>query len=232
MASDQRRKDRLAPYRAPDAFGPEWGDWLTFAWHFIGSYVPAREIVRLCPETAGHLYTRHTPARARYRRGSYIERQQMKWLALFMGVLLTYSVLFLVAIPLLTGTEIMEPGSGIFGVVFYLFCGLIPPLVIGIAILRHHLWNIDLIIRRTLVYTSLTLILFLLYSGVVVLLQSILTAVIGHAHPIAWQRLTDRIRHCAARQIDIGAAASIAAVRIEHIHIAARRSLVGPHVGC
>ena len=122
---------------------------------------------------------------ARYRNGSYIERQQIKWLALFIGTLLTYAIIFLVAIPLLTGTEVMDPGRNTFGMFFFLISGLFPPLAIGIAILRHHLWNIDLIIRRTLVYSALTLILSFIYFGIVVVLQSVLTAIIGHTHEIA-----------------------------------------------
>ena len=121
----------------------------------------------------------------RYHNGNYTERQQMKWLALLMGVLLTYSIIFLVTIPLLTDTKIMNPGTSPVGIFFYLISGLFPPLAIGIAILRHHLWNIDLIIRRTLVYSTLTLILSLIYFGIVVVLQSVLTAIIGHTHEIA-----------------------------------------------
>jgi hypothetical protein len=122
---------------------------------------------------------------ARYRSGSYIERQQMKWLALFMGAILTYSIIFLVTIPLLTATKVMHPGANAIGMFFFFICGLFPPLAIGIAILRHHLWDIDRIIRRTLVYTALTLIISFMYFGIVLVLQSVLTAIIGHTHEIA-----------------------------------------------
>jgi hypothetical protein len=41
------------------------------------------------------------------------------------------------------------------------------PIALTFAILRHHLWNIDLVLNRTLVYGALTLIVIAIYVGVV-----------------------------------------------------------------
>lgn len=55
---------------------------------------------------------------------------------------------------------------------------------LAIAILRYHLFDIDVIIRKTLVYAVLTLFLALVYFGLVILLQSITESVTGEQSPI------------------------------------------------
>jgi hypothetical protein len=55
------------------------------------------------------------------------------------------------------------------------------PICLGIAITRYRLWDIDLIIRRTLVYSLLTGLLAATYFGCVVVLQGALTALSGAA---------------------------------------------------
>ena len=73
----------------------------------------------------------------------------------------------------------MNPGNNLFAVFFFLISGLFPPLTIGVAVLRYRLWDIDIVIRRTLVYSILTVILTLIYFDSVMMLQGLLTAAGG-----------------------------------------------------
>jgi hypothetical protein len=62
----------------------------------------------------------------------------------------------------------------------FLFLPLILfPISIALAILRYHLWDVDLIIRRTLVYTLLTVSLVAIYLALIILLQLIFRNYIG-----------------------------------------------------
>jgi hypothetical protein len=122
----------------------------------------------------------------RYRKGSLLERQQIKWLGLFGGSIIIYTFLDLIAYPLLTGGEVMNPGNNLFAMFIYLITGLSPPLAIGMTVLHCRLWDIDLLIRRTLVYSILTAILTLIYFGSVVSLQALFQLITRqHQPPIA-----------------------------------------------
>jgi hypothetical protein len=56
---------------------------------------------------------------------------------------------------------------------------LLAPLAIAFAVLRYRLWDIDVIIRRTLVYSVLTAVLGLAYLGSVLVLQGVFQALTG-----------------------------------------------------
>ncbi len=107
-----------------------------------------------------------------------LQRQQTKWVvfgvtAALVGIL-ALSWTLTITPSLLQNVLIWLAGN----TAFYLFLLLIP-LSIGLAILRSRLWDIDVIIRRTLIYGTLTAALALVYIGSVVLLQSVFRALTG-----------------------------------------------------
>jgi hypothetical protein len=115
----------------------------------------------------------------RYRKGSHQERQQIKWLALFGGLLVIGTILGFVVVPLLTGGRMFSRENSFFSLIFFSSMSLFPALTIAVAVLRYHLWDIDIIIRKTLVYTTLTAALALVFFGGVALLQQIFGRISG-----------------------------------------------------
>jgi hypothetical protein len=99
----------------------------------------------------------------RFRRSSGEQRQQLKWL--------TYGGTIAAAVVLVAGTAFDEQGGA--GVAIAAALASIP-LWIGIAILRNRLYDIDVVINRTLVYGALTATLGAAYLGSVLLLQLLL----------------------------------------------------------
>ena len=113
----------------------------------------------------------------RYRRAQGEEgRQQIKWVA-YAVVLLTSAI---------TAVSIWPPLEGSFaGLVLFLVGFLSIPTAVGIAILRHRLFDIDLVINRTLVYAVLTAALALVYFGGVAALQLVLRPLTGGESQLA-----------------------------------------------
>jgi hypothetical protein len=116
----------------------------------------------------------------RMRRARRIERQQIKWPAYTAVMAATGSVLtYNIAEPI--GAPWLEWISFVI-VMVALVCF---PTSVGIAIVRYRLYDIDLIINRTLVYGSLTTTLVALYFGVIVVLQGIFVALTGQQSTLA-----------------------------------------------
>ncbi len=101
----------------------------------------------------------------RYRRGGWEERQQLKW--------------FLAAAAVLPAAVVVsEEYQALQTFVMPLTLTLLP-IATGIAILKYRLYDIDVIINRTLVYGLLTVSLALVYVGSVVLLRALLAPLTG-----------------------------------------------------
>jgi len=80
----------------------------------------------------------------------------------------------------LTGSAYAFMSTGLYSLTLYLF-----PLTIGIAVLRYRLWDIDILINRTLVYGTLTVSLALIYVGLVISLQALLRGIISQDNSVA-----------------------------------------------
>jgi hypothetical protein len=117
----------------------------------------------------------------RYRASAARERLQIKWLVWLAGSVTGTSVFNAIAFP-----EVVTEGSGYIAhqwlrVFIFLFYQLFPAAGIGVALLRYRLWDIDVIIRRTLLYSTLTAFLGFLYFGSVVVLRQVLSWLTGES---------------------------------------------------
>ena len=99
---------------------------------------------------------------ARFLRSGAEQRQQLK--------------LLLLAATVFAAAVILGDTFDLPGVIFALSLWTIPAAV-GVAILRYRLYDVDVIINRTLVYGALTGVLVVVYLGIVFVVQSVLTGV-------------------------------------------------------
>jgi hypothetical protein len=95
----------------------------------------------------------------RFRRAHGVERLQLKWFA---------SAALLFALACLIGFILFANDDVVFGVLVVGAFALIP-ISAGVAILRYRLYDIDVVIRRTLIYAGLTITLGATYLALVLL---------------------------------------------------------------
>jgi hypothetical protein len=107
----------------------------------------------------------------RYRRAALRERVQLRWIALGGAVFLVVFVVTLV-LPIPEHSVAGEVSTSIAQVAFAAL-----PVAVGYAVLKHGLYDIDVVVRRTIVYGALTATLAGTYLGCVLLLQFVLSAV-------------------------------------------------------
>jgi len=112
----------------------------------------------------------------RFRGATGVEREQIKWL-FFAAAIFALSY-----VPTFIQNDFSDSDN--LWNIFWLIGMMAIPIAIAIAILRYRLYDIDIIIRRTLQYTLLTGLLALVYFGSVVLLQSLVENFTGQQSPI------------------------------------------------
>jgi hypothetical protein len=111
----------------------------------------------------------------RLRRAGSVERQQIKWLAyggaVMVGTIFVGGLITLWSVPV----SIVIMSVALLGL----------PVFTGIAIVRHRLYDVDLLINRTLVYGTLTAMLVVVYVGGVVFLQYVFRTLTGGESQLA-----------------------------------------------
>ena len=117
----------------------------------------------------------------RYRSADQLVRTQIGWFVL--GGFFSIILFFLPVIDVFSGNQNV---GGIDNLLTFIGQMYIIPIyvAVGVAILRYRLYDIDLIIRRTIQYTLLTGLLAVIYFGCVVLLQSLVENLTGEQSPI------------------------------------------------
>jgi hypothetical protein len=123
----------------------------------------------------------------RYRRAGDEQREQIKWIAFAASVVGLLYLITMVSSLTFSGTW------GAAGTPLWL--GLLQqaalvsftavPIAVGFAVLKYRLYDIDVVINRTLVYGSLTGVLALVYLGSVVMLQGLVRALTGQESTLA-----------------------------------------------
>ena len=123
----------------------------------------------------------------RFRRSTGVVREQIKWIAfaasfmglLYLGIMGTGLIIHLISAPQ-TPSDLGSQsllGALLENVMVLSFAGV--PVAIGFAVLKYRLYEIDIIINRTLVYGALTATLVALYFGSVTTTQAIFRALSG-----------------------------------------------------
>jgi hypothetical protein len=108
-------------------------------------------------------------------RAKGIERQQFKWLG--------FAALSIVLV-ILANSELIPLLPGILDTLAEAVAFTAVPLAIGVAVLRYRLWDIDVIIRKTVQYAIVTALLAALYIGLIVGLQALFSDLTGQTSTV------------------------------------------------
>jgi hypothetical protein len=155
---------RISPYRISNPFGIEGN--LHSILQLLGSLGAATLLV-CCVLAVISVFVRLQSAQGE-------ERQQIKWFAYAAAVLLST---FFLGLPL---ASVIGAIGGAWAALIPIVIGVLAiPAAVGVAMLRYRLYDIDVVINRTLVYGSLTVMLALVYFGGVTATQAVFTVLTG-----------------------------------------------------
>ena len=123
----------------------------------------------------------------RYREmATAVQRQQTKWVlwAMILNLIYQVSLNVIYANPVVNGLDGRGMLFSLLRTTTLTLVTSLVPLSLTAAIMRYRLWDIDLIIRRTVQYGVVTAVLALIYFGTVILLQSLVGQATGEQSPI------------------------------------------------
>jgi hypothetical protein len=174
-------------------FVPRWTRWLALGWVlFSGSWIftpfdppswpplffNAAVLVLWGSFPVAQIY--------RYARVSDpVQRQQTKWVVFGVAVAVAGVLTTIFTVGAAVDLRPEEVGKRMLSMLLMDAFVLLIPLSIGVAVLRSRLFDIDVLINRTLVYGALTAMLVAVYLGGVVLLQGAFRALTGQESQLA-----------------------------------------------
>ena len=178
-------------YLFPDGrFVPRWTRWLLLGWlgvNVLGGFSLALDTAMIVIPVILVFSTLFSQIYRYFFYADTIGRQQTKWV--LYGILLEILLLPFAMLPFLLPNAFVQNGAT--GLVWTLvlrggigITSVIIPLSITFGILRYRLFDIDIIIRRTVTYAIVVALLLLVYFGSVILLQQVFASVTGQRSEI------------------------------------------------
>lgn len=153
------------------AIAPDWDDSLVWPL-FLVIFLAALVIVF---SSAVYRY---------FRVSNNMEKQQTRWVMASVTLMWLWGVLVANTEPF-DSFDSRAPWFALFQLFGTVVVVMLVPLSIARAIMRYHLWDIDVIVRRTLIYTLLTGFLVLVYLGSVIALQGVFSRLTGQDSTLA-----------------------------------------------
>ena len=173
-------------YVFPDGrFVPAWTRWLIAAWvlmNILWGFAPNLTDVLVPFIFALALSTMASQIYRYYRYSDVVQRQQTKWIVFMVAALIGILLLLLLSFYVLDPDGPNPGRSYMIATSIQILSNLwllLFPVAVAIAILKYRLWDIDIIIRRTLVYIPLTAILAGVFSASIKLTQTFFSSAGG-----------------------------------------------------
>jgi hypothetical protein len=163
-------------------FTPPW-TWAAFVPFFVVTMLSSLPLTVSLIPVVGVILTSLLPIVVqvyRYVRDyDIVQKQQTKWFVFGLSIVFLLVLIQGILQAAAPGSDAANVWYQLFNGPFWLLLWTILLLSVSIPILRYRLWDIDVIINRTLVYGSLTALLVALYVGLILALQGLVRAVTG-----------------------------------------------------